>query len=494
MGSAAKPAEHYHELAKSIHNDKYDYSLWVGYHPVHSKVPIGCAIHGIFYQTIANHTKGAGCPICKKELMANGLNKKPIEFFIQKAKKIHNNFYDYSKWKAVQNTSIDTVTIICPIHGPFDQTPATHIDKKAGCPGCAVERRRETCEKKYGVSHPSQSHISKQALDKLSSAVWLYEQHTSLHRTLEDIADELNVQDTTVGRYFSMHGLSVQRFAVSTGEQQVLDFISDIPALTYESNNRTIIAPKELDIWIPSHQLAIEYCGLYWHSDRHKVPEYHSLKYQHCKQKNIRLITLFDDEWKYNASLVKLKLLSILGYDPRGKVFARKCTIVNVDHVTKSTFFDTNHIQGNGPGSINIGLKYDDKLVACMSFIRQKEDVYILNRYATSQRVVGGFSKLLSYFKKTHAWKEIVSFADLRWSQGELYEKSGFVLEKTLPPDYSYVVHDRRVHKFNFRRKFLDKRLSAFDPTLTEMENCDNAGILRVWDCGKLRYVMKNNC
>ncbi len=491
MGSKAKSAEYYHELARSTHNDKYDYSLWVGYNPIHSKVPIGCSIHGIFHQTIANHLKGAGCPLCKAVLLKNGLNKKPVEFYTKKAAKIHNNFYDYGKWTTVQNTSIDMVTIICPSHGEFTQTPASHIDKKAGCPKCAVDHRRTTCIERYGVSHPSQVHLPDHTLDKLLDSDWLYNQHTILRRTLENIADELGVQDTTVGKYFSAHGLSVQRFAVSTGERQVLDFISSIPGLIYESNNRSVIAPKELDIWIPSHQLAIEYCGLYWHSDKHKVPEYHSIKYQHCNNTNIRLITLFDDEWKYNKEQVKLKILSILGADPRDKIFARKCTIVKVDRATKAEFFNTNHIQGNGPGSINIGLECDNKLVACMSFIQQRDGAFTLNRYATSCQVVGGFSKLLTHFKRNYTWSEIISFADLRWSKGGVYEKNGFVLDKILPPDYSYIVNDKRVHKFNFRRKYLEKRLPDFDPELTEIENCNRAGILRIWDCGKLRYVMK---
>lgn len=277
----------------------------------------------------------------------------------------------------------------------------------------------------------------------------------------------------------------------SLGEQQVCGFLNDL-AVDYNSNNRTIIQPKELDIYIPKYKLAIEYCGLYWHSDKHKIPLYHQHKLDQCNKMGIRLITIFEDEWNYRPNIVKQKIKNIIGIDNNNKIFARKCSVSGVSTPVKIKFFDCTHIQGSGPGSINIGLYYNDELVSCMSFIKQKGGVFVLNRYATSCRVVGGFSKLLSHFKKTREWTEIVSFADLRWSQGDVYEKNGFVLDKILPPDYAYIINNKRVHKFNFRHKSLSTKLKQYDPLLTERENCDNNGILRIWDCGKLRYVCKN--
>jgi len=492
MGSPKRTSEFYHELAHKKHNHVYDYSNWSGYNPIHTKVCIICHTHGNFYQTIANHVNGAGCPFCRNEELLSGFNKKPLSYFINKAKQIHNDFYDYSKWVDVKNTSIDTVVIICPIHGEFNQTPASHIDKKAGCSICANDNRKQTCTKKYGVDHPSKQHMSELVLSRLQEVDWLTYQHHTSHRTLDNISHELKIQDTTVGKYFKKYDIPVKQFFSSIGECDISLFLTNND-IQIEVNNRTIISPKEIDIYIPSHNIAIEFCGLYWHSDIHKTNYYHKTKLELCKQRGIRLITIFEDEWKYKQTIVQNKLLTILGKSNQSTIFARKCNVVEVNTKNKTKFFDQYHIQGSGPGSISYGLQYNNKLVACMSFIKQKDGIYVLNRYATSNNIPGGFSKLLSHFKKNCEWNQVVSFADLRWSEGDVYENNGFILDKKLLPDYSYIVNNKRFHKFGFRRKFLEKKLPNFDPLLSERQNCDNAGLLRIWDCGKLRYIINNS-
>ncbi len=350
-----------------------------------------------------------------------------------------------------------------------------------------------TNSSRYGRTHKNQIHIIDSAYSSLLSKEWLEEQHHKLHKPLYIIAKELGVDNTTIRRHLDNHGLSTKHFYTSTQELELLH-IFDNMNIVLEHNNRTLIPPFELDLFLPEFNVAIEYCGLYWHSEQNgKGKYYHSLKYNKCNELGIRLITIFSDEWEQQPELVAQKIHAIIGKDKRIRIFARKCAILE-DVSNKTQFFNEHHIQGNGPGSINIGLEYNNKLVACMSFIKQKNGVFILNRYATSAHVVGGFSKLLSYFKSKHSWNQIISFADLRWSTGGVYEKNGFVLDKVLPPDYCYSTSGHnRIHKFNFRRHQLPKLLKSFDPTLSETQNCDNNNILRIWDCGKLRYVMNNS-
>ena len=85
----------------------------------------------------------------------------------------------------------------------------------------------------------------------------------------------------------------------------------------------------------------------------------------------------------------------------------------------------------------------------------------------------------------------IITFADLRWGNGHLYQTTGWTLDKIIPPDYSYSYSGgiKRIHKFNFRRNRLACKLRHFDPALSERENCDAAGMLRIWDCGKMRFM-----
>ena len=96
---------------------------------------------------------------------------------------------------------------------------------------------------------------------------------------------------------------------------------------------------KELDVLIRDKNLAIEYCGLYWHSNfGGKDKNYHYEKYKLCKDRGIRLITLYEDEWNLKKELVKCKLLHILGKTEKAKIYARNCKIVSLQPNIASDF------------------------------------------------------------------------------------------------------------------------------------------------------------
>ena len=124
---------HFIEKAKQIHGNKYDYSK-VDYIDNKTKVCIICPEHGEFWQKPSNHLNGSGCKKCGfKKIWKN--RKKTTGKFIEEAKQIHNNRYDYSK---VEYATNDTkVCIICPEHGEFWQTPSSHL-KGCGCRKCGI--------------------------------------------------------------------------------------------------------------------------------------------------------------------------------------------------------------------------------------------------------------------------------------------------------------------------------------------------------------------
>lgn len=120
------------QKANVTHNYKYDYSL-VNYVNNKEKIIIICPVHGEFKQTPRDHLQKKGCIKCKFKLIGN-LKRKEIEFFIEQSAKIHNNKYDYTLVKYINNkTDID---IICPKHGAFKQIPQHHV-KGVGCKACA---------------------------------------------------------------------------------------------------------------------------------------------------------------------------------------------------------------------------------------------------------------------------------------------------------------------------------------------------------------------
>lgn len=126
FGSPKSTTEEFIEKAREIYGDKYDYSK-VDYRGNKEKVCIICPEHGEFWQRAKVHYRGYGCPIC------GGSKRLANEEFIEKAKLIHEDKYDYSKVNYI-NTSTK-VCIICPEHGEFWQTPNNHLFG-AGCPIC----------------------------------------------------------------------------------------------------------------------------------------------------------------------------------------------------------------------------------------------------------------------------------------------------------------------------------------------------------------------
>ena len=357
----------------------------------------------------------------------------------------------------------------------------------------SIDKVRETNMAKYGRAHAKQSHISIENLAKLDDKDWLHNQHIVLKKTLSQIAAECGTNMSTIMNRLRSFGMDTQLHPTSFEEKQVGDYLRSLGMADIVTNSRAIISPKELDIYLPEFRLAIEHCGLYWHGETAGKPRlYHKNKMVDCNKKGIRLITIYDSEWRHKQECVKRTLAAILNRSQDPTVYARKCEVRQVTTEQKQRFFGEFHLQGDGPSSINYGLFCEQKCVGVIGFVQQAKGVFVLNRYATNCNVPGGFSKLLSHFCKNHEWSKIVSFADQRWSEGGVYEKNGFTLDKVLPPDYAYIVKHVPCHKFNFRRKYLKQRLAVFDPNLSEWENCKANNIDRIWDCGKKRYVLTN--
>ncbi len=212
-----------------------------------------------------------------------------------------------------------------------------------------------------------------------------------------------------------------------------------------------------------------------------------------CNEQGIRLLTIFEDEWLNTPDIVKAKIANIVGQSSSKPVYARKTVVASVTTKNRKQFLNANHIQGDGPGSITYGLYYNKTLVGVMTFRKRSQLVYELNRYATSTNVPGGFSKLLKHFTRNHEWSELISFADLRWSCGDLYENTGWTLDGIVKPDYYWCKGGQRHHKFAFRHSNLPRKLETYDPTLSENENCKNNGYAKIYNCGLKRYVKIKN-
>lgn len=369
-------------------------------------------------------------------------------------------------------------------------------------------KRKSTNLEKYGVEYQSQRdevkeivgnksterQLNEKAQHRLSDKNWLNEEYVNKKRSGVDIANELDTNSDTVMTYCRKYDFNIRYgYQKSVYEIELANFIQQY--FEIETSNRSIIFPQELDIYIPEKKIAIEFNGLYWHSNLYKENNYHKEKHGKCKESNIRLITLYEDEWVFKKELVKKKLLHILGISNEKRVFSRKCEIVVLSKFEITDFLNQYHIQGSGNGSVHIGLKYENEVIAGMSFLVRTSGIYELSRYATKYNIIGGFSKLLSHFKNNFEWNEIVTFADLRWHYGDVYEKNGFMIDGILKPDYEYIIENRtkRSHKFNFRKKLIKKKFpDLYNPDETEHQNMNRIGIPRIYDCGKIRWKCKS--
>ena len=123
---------------------------------------------------------------------------------------------------------------------------------------------------------------------------------------------------------------------------------------------------------------------------------------------------------------------------------------------------------------------------------KSKENSYELLRFCNklNTNVIGGASKLFKYFIKKYDPKEIVSYADRRWSNGLLYEVLGFNLTHKSKPSYYYVVNKKRVNRFSLRKDVLVSKYGC-DEKMTEHEFCLSKGWYRIYDCGCLCFKWK---
>ncbi|MFW6047533.1 MAG: hypothetical protein ACOCP4_07110 [Candidatus Woesearchaeota archaeon] len=275
-------------------------------------------------------------------------------------------------------------------------------------------------------------------------------------------------------------------------EKEVSNFIKSNVSTRIIENSYDILKSKELDIYLPDYKLAIEFNGLFWHSEGSKKDKnYHLHKTQLCEEKSIQLIHIFEDEWIEKKDIVKSIIKGKLGLND--KIYARKCEIKEIENKEAKSFYERNHIQGSINSKINIGLFYENKLVSCLSFNKaryNKQYDWEITRFANKLdiSIIGGFAKMLSYFKK-HYNGSIITYSDRRYFNGSIYKNNGFKELKESQPNYFYTDYKFRYSRIKFQKHKLEEQLEYFDPQLTEWENMQLNGWDRIWDCGNRVFI-----
>lgn len=283
---------------------------------------------------------------------------------------------------------------------------------------------------------------------------------------------------------------------VSGSEIALREFVSEIlkdkevqqsvRILNMKNSNRL----GEIDIYIPSMSIGIEFNGLFFHSEYFmKSKNYHKDKRVSSEELGIMLIQVWEDDWRDKTDIVKRMLAVKLGVSNEEKVYARNITLREISYQTSKNFLEFNHIQGSVRGSIYLGAFHKEELVAVTVLRRRSEFEYELSRYATSKKVVGGHSKMVAWFAKNTEILKLVTFADLSISDGSLYEKTKWKFVEEIQPDYAYMKVNKRYHKFNYRlKRFKEDPNLQYIEGMTERDLAKLNGLHRVWDSGKKKY------
>jgi len=458
--------------ARQIHGDAYGYTQ-SKYVDESTKIDITCPKHGTFRQAKQNHLRGAGCPECAKlSCLATD--------FITKAKIVHGDKYDYGQVQYLG--SFNKIIINCPEHGAFEQMPSNHLSGN-GCSKCANDSNRLTI--KEFIERAASVHDNK--YDYSSST------YICSHEKISIICPKHGPFEQKANNHLQGQGCPKCPGTCSRPQLDLEKYVEQTYGLEVITNYRSIAKDCEIDIYIPSLKLGIEYHGLYWHS--YNQPETTKQKHRHqhkalvAREAGVKLLQFFDFELLNKKDIVYSIIDHNVGISH--KVNARDLKL-NITY-NMDGFFDENHLQGSRPAKFYISLTDGADIIMAASFSRYRDNVYELIRMATKRGycVRGGLSRIMYHFKSRMGCP-LMTYADLRYSDARGYEAVGFRKIKLTSPGYFYYHESSKIvmSRQRCQKHKLHKLLDSFNPKLTEADNMFRNGFRRVWDAGHLKLIL----
>ena len=463
--------------AARIHGDAYTYDNTV-YTTARGKLTISCREHGDFVQVAKNHLDGSGCPVCALARRSESLVKS-TSTFVEQAKNVHGDRYDYEDTQYTK--AANTVSIKCRVHGVFTQLPYVHL-RGAGCSKCGnivSSNTRAATQAEY-ESKARRAHGSK----------YEYGAYSRAHASLEIECPEHGVFTQLAHNH--VQGMGCPRCAATSSqpEQDITAFISSSGYVATSRYRPDWMQGKELDIFVPELNLAIEYCGSWVHNSTRnpfgaptKKEWYHYDKWKLCRDNGVTLLTIYDFEWFASREKWEAVIRHKLQKADR-RVYARKCQIVSVDRAVAYQFCKDHHIESAGGAwtyqALCLGLEHQGELVAVM--VEDKGDI---KRSCTlsGTAVIGGVSRL---FKAFPAGTTMMT-TNNTGSSG----KYGTLLSKKTTR-YWWVSPDRpptAIPRRQCQKQLLEKRFGVPVGEKTERQYMEDLGYVRCYDSGLSYWV-----
>lgn len=275
----------------------------------------------------------------------------------------------------------------------------------------------------------------------------------------------------------------------SRGQLEIAEFIRGL-GVRVEVSDRNVLAPKELDVWVPDHDLAVEFNGLFWHTEQFLDKGYHSEKTRLCREKGISLLHVWEDEWRDKRPIVESMIKHRLGLAAES-VGARKCELVEIDARSRKAFFERSHIDGDVAAKRAWGLFHEGELVAALSvrrpFHRKWSNRLEVARFAVALgwSVPGALSRLskaaLRFCEQSGA-VGLLSYLDERLSTGAGWKPSGWRLDSISGPTFWWTDNKRRINRFRVRANTAKG--------MTQKQAAATAGVKKIWGCNQQAWVL----
>lgn len=364
------------------------------------------------------------------------------------------------------------------------------------------EKMKATCISRYGVDNPFKIFSVKDSIriqrgeskdyspifvelisDKEKSREFLLENKYSYHELVKVFNAPYYVVQNWASRLDLRDLIDFSFTGTSQYEDEISNFLQEIGVINVIRNSTAVLGnDQEVDIYLPDYHIGIEFNGTYWHSDLFKPKSYHQEKSKAAEHRGIRLIHIYEYEWKNLETRSKIQsLLRIAcGKVPR-RIYARNCTIKEISNKEARPFNEANHLQGHRNAQVTYGLFYEGELVQLMSFSRTKYNKnlrgdgdweIIRGCPGSNNLVVGGVSKLFKYFIEKHDPDTIFSYCDFNKFDGKGYEAIGMKFIGYTSPDIHYIFGEVAVPRNPSKYKY-------------NKENCD----YKIWGAGSKKYV-----
>ena len=299
-------------------------------------------------------------------------------------------------------------------------------------------------------------------------------------------------------KHYSDYGKAARKLGIIldgniTKPHQMVCEMLDKHGVEYITNTRSIIKPKELDIWVPEHNVVIEVNGLYWHcTDIPITDKRHLEKFELARRHGIKLLQITDADIINKPELIESMILSKLGKLPES-IMARKCAIVGLSITEANEFYSRWHYQGKTTiAAKSISLLHDNEIVALLSYTMKGKECRI-ERYACKPftNVVGGYSKLESRLIKLERPERLVTFSLGLISDGSLYSRNGYETEGYATKPEWYVSNNKSLMN---RQRFMKHKMprlfgGGFNPDKTEWENIIDNGLRLYFGAGITKCV-----